>query len=129
MKWDWWMADNSSVVTLFIRGIMLNDGCSCWIQNECIQSEDIYRSFSSIQYFAIPEWNIGYSTVDTLLHSTLKRFYIQPCIDSLMYYTNTAVLKQMVIQKIVDKIFVEQWQINASYSAYFNILLVHSRRM
>ena len=139
LNWDWWMAFNSSIVTIPIFPIIFDGGCSCGTQNDCTQPGGIYRSLSTIQYFTIPGWNAACSTVDTILRSTLECFYNQTCLDLLMHYmtiveevypytwnitaldTNVTSRFQpnTVIREIVEKLFVEQWIVDVSYANFY----------
>ena len=139
LNWNWWMAYNTSVITLPTRPVIFDDGCSCGTQNECTQPGGVYRSFSTDRVFAIPGWNVGCSTFDTVLRSTLECFYNQSCIELLLYYMttvdqaysitwNVSSLNRNItsdfepntlIGEIAEKLFVEQWLVNVSYSNFY----------
>lgn len=139
LNWDWWMEFDSSIVTIPIFPIISNGGCSCGTQNNCTQPGGIYQSLSTIEYLTIPGWNIGCSTADTILRSTLECFYNQSCLDILMHYmtiveevylftwnmsaleTNVTSRFQLntVIREILEKLFVEQWHVDVSYERFY----------
>jgi hypothetical protein len=88
----------------------------------------------------MPGWNVGCSTVETLLRSTFECLYNETCINLLVYYATTVAIayplainvsamnlalpsrfqSNAMIEDIVDALFVEQWHINVSYSAFYN---------
>lgn len=139
-NWYWWVKPNRTAMTLPTNAVTMNDGCSCATRSDCTESGGIYRSFSDIQYFEMPGWHIGCSPVETLLRSTLECFYNQTCIDTLIHYAstieevfpdnihiltmNSTLLSRFktdsVIEEIVEALFVEQWQINMTYSSFYN---------
>jgi hypothetical protein len=140
LNWYWWMKTNETLGMVPRSAVTLNNGCSCGTRSDCTESGSIYPFFNKSRHFAIPGWNVGYSSVETLLRSTLECFYNQTCIDQLQYYAMTIGVgfrgsvnvtainftlssrfqNTTPIQDIVDVLFVEQWQIDASYSAFFN---------
>ena len=140
LNWHFWIKPNRNSMTSPTRPITLNNNCSCGTRSDCTDSGGIYRSFSNIQYFVMPGWNVGCSTVETLLYSTLECLYNQTCINLLIYYAttvnisypraiNVSAMKSNLssrfpinarIGDIVDALFVEQWQINVSYATFYN---------
>ena len=138
-NWYWWIKPNRTSMTLPTNPVIMSDGCSCATRSDCVESGGIYRSFSDIQYFSVPGWNVGCSPVETLLRSTLECFYNQTCIDTLIHYASTVEeifpltidMKSMnytmsnrfqtntTIQEIVNALFVEKWHINVSYASFY----------
>ena len=138
-NWYWWIKPNRTSMTLPTNPITMNDGCSCATRSDCVQSGGIYRSFSDIQYFSMPGWNVGCSPVETLLRSTLECLYNQTCVDTLMHHASTVeevfpltinieAMNSTIssrfnantgIQEIVDALFVEKWLINISYASFY----------
>lgn len=138
-NWYWWVKPNRISITLPTKPVIMSNKCSCATRRNCLQSGGIYRSFSSIQYFAMPGWNVGCSPVETLLRSTFECLYNQTCIDTLIHYASTVeevfsptidieamnytVLSRFktntTIQQIVDELFVEQWYTNVSYASFY----------
>jgi hypothetical protein len=140
LNWHWWVKFNRSSMTFPTRPVTLDNDCSCGTRSDCTESGGIYLSFSNTQEFSIPGWNVGCSSVETLLHSTLECLYNQTCINLLMYYATTVDIvyplainisamkstlfsrfpMNTMIENIVDSLFVEQWKINVSYSTFYN---------
>ncbi|CAF1539970.1 unnamed protein product, partial [Adineta steineri] len=123
-----------------ISPIIMENGCSCGTQSDCIDSGGIYSDTTNRQEFAMPGLHIGCSVVDTLLYSTFECLYNQTCIDLLLYYMRTVVNRypyQMnisainssvvsrfktntVIETIADELFIEEWKTNSYYSFFYN---------
>lgn len=140
LNWYWWVKLIRSGMIFPTSDVKLDNGCSCGTRSDCTESGGIYRSFSKNQSFAMPGWNVGCSSVETLLRSTLECLYNQTCIDLLIYYATTVYIAyplainvsamestlpsrfpiNAMIENIVDALFVEQWQINVSYAAFYN---------
>lgn len=140
LNWEWWVKPNKTKVTFPTRPIILDNDCSCGTRSDCTKSGGIYGSFSNTeQHFSIPGWNVGCSSVETLLHSTLECLYNQTCIDIFVHYATTVNLTypttinisamkptlssrfpmNTMIENIVDALFVEQWNISFSYTTFY----------
>lgn len=120
--------------------VVTNDGCSCGTRSDCLEAGGIYDSYSSVLYFPVPGWYVGCSTVETLLRSTLECFYNQTCIDLLTFFGSivaptpvpSAFLNRTLdssvtsrfftntsVQTILDELFIEEWYVDVSYSAFY----------
>ena len=139
-NWYWWVKPDRTSMTLPTTAVTMNDGCSCATRSDCVESGGIYRSYSDIQYFEMPGWHIGCSPVETLLRSTFECLYNQTCIDALIHYASTdeefffgpihisamnstlpsRFKTNSTIEKMVEALFVEQWQINMTYSSFYH---------
>ena len=140
LNWHWPRELNDLVHPLPINPVIMNDGCSCGTQSDCTDSGGIHHKLNNTPTFIIPGWNVGCSVVETLLHSTLECFYNETCLDLLLNYTKTVpeFLRSLInisiinssnesrfksdtiIQNIADELFVEEWNINISYSSFYN---------
>ncbi|CAF4301532.1 unnamed protein product, partial [Adineta steineri] len=140
LNWYWWRDVNSTSSIIPISPIIMENGCSCGTQSDCIDSGGIYYILNNIQKFAMPGWNIGCSVVETLLYSTFECLYNQTCIDLLLHYAtsvsslysygmNISAINSSIVsrfkrnaltQTIADELFIEEWKVNSSYSLFYN---------
>lgn len=140
LNWYWWRNINSTLITIPTRPVIMNDGCSCGTRSDCVESGGIYYDSTNREMFAIPGWNIGCSVVETLLRSTFDFLYNQTSINLLLYYATTVITrypyrinisainstnesrfkKNTIIEDISNELFVEKWNIDISYSAFYN---------
>lgn len=108
-------------------------GCYCSVEN-CIINTTIYDYPNATIVFSTPGLYMGCSMVESLLESTLECFYNQTCIDTLESYVtksspmNVSALDKSLIgrfpinatmQKIVDQLMVETWNIFIMYQSYY----------
>ncbi|CAF1352610.1 unnamed protein product [Adineta steineri] len=151
LNWQWWVLDESGNSTLPTRAISPTDNCSCGSRSDCVKSGGIYTvgynfepygipNINSTQMFAMPGFNVGCSSVDTLFQSTFECLYNQTCIDQLQMFATTigfvipaatdyimAMNSTFVsrfqpnttIVDIVNELFIEQWQLNISYTKFY----------
>ncbi len=77
LNWYWQTEVNRTFDT---QAVTMRDGCSCGRRSDCVTSEGIYSNDTD-PIFLIPDWNVGCSVFDTLLHSTFECFYNQTSID------------------------------------------------
>ena len=121
------------------KPVRLNQSCSCGTRSDCVESGGIFLSGDGTRYFTIPGWNVGCSVTETLLRSTLECFYNASCIFLIQAYSrnifeelsgranvtamNASIpsrfASNVVVQNMVDFLFVEQWQVDNSYSAFY----------
>lgn len=143
MNWFWWLKYNSSIATIPTKSVEIQDGCYCGTRSNCTTSGGFYNPYSNIVNFTIPGFNVGCSPVKTLLQSTLECFYNQTCTDLVLYYATIDLIGEgdihsfvnvsamdstrasrfktdILIQELVDELFVEEWQTNISYSSFYN---------
>ncbi|CAF3727584.1 unnamed protein product [Adineta steineri] len=140
LNWYWWRDVNSTSSIIPISPIIMENGCSCGTQSDCIDSGGIYYILNNIQKFAMSGWNIGCSVVETLLYSTFECLYNQTCIDLLLHYAtsvsslysygmNISAINSSIVsrfkrnaltQTIADELFIEEWKVNSSYSLFYN---------
>ncbi|CAF1360181.1 unnamed protein product [Adineta steineri] len=151
LNWQWWVLDKSGNSTLPTRAISPTNNCSCGTRSDCVQPGGIYMvgynfglyggiSTPNTQMFAMSGFNVGCSSVETLLRSTFECLYNQTCIDLLQIFATTinpvipnatdyitAMNSSFVsrfqpnttIVDIVNELFIEQWQINVSYTKFY----------
>ncbi|CAF1497246.1 unnamed protein product [Adineta steineri] len=140
LNWYWWRDINSTITTIPISPIIMENGCSCGTQSDCIDSGGIYYDTTNRQAFAMPGLYIGCSVVETLLYSTFECLYNQACINLLLNYITTVSARydyrmnilalnssivsrfktNTMIQILADELFIEEWKINSSYSLFYS---------
>lgn len=145
LNWNLWIRDiyykSPSIITVPNK---LNNGtCSCATRSDCKEPFGIYGIFETIPHWVIPGLYVACSIYDSLMQSTLECFYSQECIELLQAYATTVepitapprnniTFKQLdsirpsiyrmntSILELVNELFVENWIINVSYSAFYN---------
>ena len=140
LNWYWWVEFNRESMSFPTNAVTMKDGCSCGTRSDCTEPGGIHLSFSDTQSFQMPGLNVGCSVVETTLRSTLECLYNQTCINLLQHYAatvpvvlnntqNVAAMNptlpsrfrtNVVVQTMVDALFVDQWHINVTYSSFYN---------
>ncbi|CAF1191426.1 unnamed protein product [Adineta steineri] len=142
LNWRWLVVGKSDNSTVPIGAISPTNNCSCGTRSDCVQPGGIYMlgynyglyggiSTPNTQMFAMPGFNVGCSSVETLLRSTFECLYNQTCIDQLQMFATTifptipnatdyitAMSSTFVsrfqpnttIVDIINELFIEQWQ-------------------
>ncbi|UJR08337.1 hypothetical protein I4U23_012608 [Adineta vaga] len=131
---------NSTSEINSIKPVEITNECSCGTQSDCIDSGGVYDALNDSATFRIPGWNVGCSVVERLLRSTFQCLYDQMCLNSLLFniekytfghyyhinisamdFLNTSHFKRNTsIQNIADELFIEEWNINKSFSSFYN---------
>ena len=139
LNWDWSIRQDNRTFQLYGRPITFNDQCSCATRNDCSQPGGIYFMLNDNPSYAIPGFNVACSSLQTLLFSTLECFYDQTCIDDLLLFAAfipfslsttvnvtslnpTRLIRSQpntTIREIAQALFIEQWNINLSYSSFY----------
>ncbi|CAF1538080.1 unnamed protein product [Adineta steineri] len=151
LNWRWLVVGESGNSTVPTDAISPTNNCSCGTRSDCVQPGGIYTvgynfgmyggiSIPSTQMFAMPGFNVGCSSVETLLRSTFECLYNQTCIDQLQMFATITYLPippatdyimamnstfvsrfqpNTTIVDIVNELFIEQWQVNVSYSKFY----------
>ncbi len=109
--------------------------CNCRSSSTCIQLSAFYHHPNSSSLFDVPDFYIGCYTIESLLQSSLKCFYDQWCIDKLQSYILSRIIITVValdksvsslysvnstIQKLVDNLMIEEWNVLMMYETYYN---------
>lgn len=138
LNW-YYEVNDTSQKPILAKPVKLNQSCSCGTRNDCVEPGGIFLSGDGTRYFTIPGWNVGCSVTETLLRSTLECFYNASCIFLIQAYgriifqglpgrANVTAMNasipsryasNVMIQNMVDLLFVEQWQVDKSYSAFY----------
>jgi len=138
LNWFWWVKPSNRPRTLSTDAVTFNNSCSCGTRSDCVKSGGIYPPLIGDQLFSMTGWNVGCSSLETLLRSTFQCLYNQTCIDILQshfldenqvykvvnvtsmnsslpsrFQTNTYIVD------IIDELFVEEWTININYSLFY----------
>ncbi|CAF3826720.1 unnamed protein product [Adineta steineri] len=154
LNWRWLVAGENGNSTVPIDAISPTNNCSCGTRSDCVQPGGIYMigynfealgipnisNIPSTQMFAMPGFNVGCSSVETLFRSTFECLYNQTCIDQLQMFAitiyppfpnatdyitamNSTFVSRfqpnMTIVDIVNELFIEEWQVNVSYSKFY----------
>ncbi|CAF1400286.1 unnamed protein product [Adineta steineri] len=111
--------------------------CLCALSSQCMQVMDIYTQNSStsliIRTLRIRNFYIGCSSVESLLNSTLEIFYNRSAmleIDQYLYVplgssfsfsalNPTLSLPNETIETIVNRLMIDSWSSNISFSSYY----------
>ncbi|CAF4202656.1 unnamed protein product, partial [Adineta steineri] len=111
--------------------------CSCALSSQCMQVMDIYTQNSStspfIRTLRIRNFYIGCSSVESLLNSTLEIFYNRSAMLELDQYSyvplgssfnfsasnSTLSLPNETIETIVNRLMIDSWSSNISFSSYY----------
>jgi hypothetical protein len=111
------------------------DDCYCSSSSACISLLSIDAYPNSTSLFHLPHFYRGCYVVEALLQSTLECFYDKQCVDKLTSYfspsssMNVTVLdaslpsmysNDSTIEKLVDNLMIEQWNISSSFENYYN---------
>ncbi|CAF0775172.1 unnamed protein product [Adineta steineri] len=154
LNWRWLVVSESGNSTVPTDTIPPTNNCSCGTRSDCVQPGGIcmvgfnYGLFGipnipnipTTQMFAMPGFNVGCSSVETLLRSTFECLYNQTCIDQLQVFAitiypgfpnatdyitamNSTFVSRFqpntTVVDIVNELFIEQWQVNVSYSKFY----------
>ena len=110
--------------------------CSCAKSNSCRTPMGIYTynwtTLGYIELFRIPNFFSGCFPVESLLESTLECFYDRQCMNTIQsYMTNTTPyfsplnatfnVPNETIQSIIDRLMINSWLSNVSFSAYYKM--------
>ncbi|CAF1222349.1 unnamed protein product [Adineta steineri] len=114
------------------------NGCSCGLYPNCTTSAKFFEKNAST-IIAIEGLKMGCTPSESFLASTFECFYNQSCLNILRQYTSmnmsqinsTSFLhplsrasirfpKNTRIEKIVNDLFIEEWNITVDYSSYFD---------
>ncbi|UJR22378.1 hypothetical protein I4U23_025440 [Adineta vaga] len=119
-NWDIFLPNMTKDATIYTKARVYNV-CNCAISASCNQS--------SIPY--VPGYVVGCLPLQSLLRSTLECFYNQSCINMITSYvnvlivpqklnlTNTRFLPNLLIDNLVQEMFIEFWSLNVSYEKFF----------
>lgn len=110
-----------------------NDSCNCGTSTECIQPAIVTEEYPS----GLPGLFIGCYPLESMLQSSLECLYNETCLNLIMLFINGepsnitfTILNSSLpststyglnetIQHMVDRLFVDNWYINKSYTNYY----------
>ncbi|CAF3311869.1 unnamed protein product, partial [Rotaria sp. Silwood2] len=111
------------------------DACDCGYSDKCSMQLGIYSYPNLTTLFSIAGFYTGCFVMESLLQSTLECFYNQTCVDELRSYlaSNTSLtvnaldsflpsrfFENTTIQKLVDELIVEQWNLSITFESYYS---------
>ncbi|CAF3452358.1 unnamed protein product [Rotaria sp. Silwood2] len=111
------------------------DACDCGYSDKCSMQLGIYSYPNLTTLFSIAGFYTGCFVMESLLQSTLECFYNQTCVDELRSYlaSNTSLtvnaldsflpsrfFENTTIQKLVDELMVEQWNLSITFESYYS---------
>ena len=110
--------------------------CSCTSTSTCVLQSSIYQRFPTTRLlFNVTDFYAGCYLVESLLRSSLQCFYNQSCMNRLQSYLkpfsvmNARALDSSLpshyfpnstIQKLVDNLMIEDWNLTKMYDRYYN---------
>ena len=139
-NWYWSLQNEQTSATIPAYPVIMKNQCSCATRSDCFEPGGIYSGPNGTQLYAVPGLNVGCSTVETLLRSTFDCLYDQRCIERIVsYFSNypaplngsinfmpmnstkpSRFSTHTAIGEMVNALFIEQWQINVSYAAFYS---------
>ena len=139
-NWYWSLKNNQTSATIPAYPVIMKNQCSCATRGDCVEPGGIYSGPGGTLLYAVPGMNVGCSIVETLLRSTFECLYDQICLERIMSYlryfqvvsngsidfmpmnwTKTSRFSTHgAIGEMADALFIEQWQINVSYAAFYS---------
>ena len=120
--------------SLFSTSIQTYDRCNCDLLEFCGDQQLIWVDLATL-LTSLPGLYRGCLTTRALLQSTLQCFYDAACIAQLRSYFNTTSVTSVVplrlspssryqmnstVQKMINKMMVEEWKWSAIYENYYN---------
>ncbi|CAF3732754.1 unnamed protein product [Rotaria sp. Silwood1] len=111
------------------------DDCDCGYSDKCRMQLGIYSYPNLTTLFSIAGFYTGCFVMESLLQSTLECFYNQTCVNELRSYlvSNTSLtvtaldsslpsrfFENSTIQKLVDELMVEQWNLSITFENYYS---------
>ncbi|CAF4298579.1 unnamed protein product, partial [Rotaria sp. Silwood2] len=141
--------NNGTMSTHCISNTYWGNARSCVTSVSCVRSEGFYcRKSFCMQYWIepfqkIPGLFVSCLLVDSLLASSLKCFYNASCIqmlikwrsfDSSSFTADSRIMNvtaldptihsrfspDMILDKIISQLFIEDWTTSTNYSSYYN---------
>ncbi|UJR08382.1 hypothetical protein I4U23_012653 [Adineta vaga] len=132
-NWKFTVIDTNDWSPVYANPQIYNNSCSCATSSKCMESAIVTADYP----LGVPELFIGCYPLESILHSSLECFYNQTCLNSVRHFidenmsnvtftilnsslpsTKVYGIKETV-QEMVDRLFVDHWYINKSYTKYF----------
>ncbi|UJR29494.1 hypothetical protein I4U23_010707 [Adineta vaga] len=117
------------------RALIYDNNCSCGLSSSCIIQANFIDQ-NSLEIIPIQGLKMGCLPSESFRFSTFECFYNQSCIQLIQYYlniTNTSHSFSVLsstnksrfsintnIDKLIDELFIEEWNIIINYSSYFS---------
>ncbi|UJR06898.1 hypothetical protein I4U23_011188 [Adineta vaga] len=116
------------------KAMIYDDNCSCGLQTNCTSQAYFIESHSSNRS-EVKGLKIGCTPSESFLLSTLECFYDQSCLSLIQQYTNSThdmnlttplstivksrFLPNTTINKLIEHLFMEEWNTTKDYELYF----------
>ncbi|CAF4177164.1 unnamed protein product, partial [Rotaria sordida] len=135
-QFHYFIDSNDTKMNLEVRKYF---NCSCILSSSCLMSIGLFEGDPSwelyMTFFIVPNFFLGCSQIEGLMKSTLECFYNLSCMLTLDRYFDRSLGSSFyfsnlnenlnspneTIESIINKLMIDSWTSNSSFSSYYNI--------
>ncbi|CAF4168673.1 unnamed protein product [Rotaria sordida] len=135
-QFHYFIDSNDTKMNLEVRKYF---NCSCILSSSCLMSIGLFEGDPSwelyMTFFIVPNFFLGCSQIEGLMKSTLECFYNLSCMLTLDRYFDRSLGSSFyfsnlnenlnspneTIESIINKLMIDSWISNSSFSSYYNI--------